>query len=107
MELPELNNSTIQTWIQILTNNQYSDERDNIYFSNVDIFIQYVVHNYQVITILGIIEPIIIYLQSDLSMITSLRLVTYIVIQTNDTEILDYYNILHPHAYIDGDFLQS
>ncbi len=104
MDLPELNNLTIQTWIQILTNNQYSDERDNKYFSNVDIFIQYVVYNYQVITtILNIIEPIIIYLQSDLSMITSLRLVTNLVIQTNDTEIIDYYYILHPDAYIDID----
>jgi hypothetical protein len=106
MDLPELNNLTIQTWIQILTNNQYSDERDNKYFSEVDIFIQYVVYNYQniqvITTILGIIEPIIIYLQSDLSMITSLRLVTNLVIQTNNTEIIDYYYILHPDAYIDN-----
>ena len=80
----------------MLTNNQYSHERDNVYFSKVDFFIQQVMSlsYYTIIDILSVLEPILIYLQNDISSINSLPLLTQIVNETNNEEIISYYTML-------------
>ncbi len=81
-------------WVKQLTNNQFSQDENDDYYQYLELFLEFAIvssHN-NVINILIIISPVLLYLHNTTYTSVLLTRIERLVRLTGDQELIAYYN---------------